>query len=52
MNIKEKTDKMSDDEKLSLLSENGMIVKRPIVLGDKFALVGFKESEWQAVLGK
>lgn len=52
MNIKEKTDKMSDDEKLSLLSENGMLVKRPIVLGDKFALVGFKESEWQAVLDK
>ena len=52
MNIKEKMDKMSDDEKLSLLSENGMLVKRPIVLGDKFALVGFKESEWQAVLDK
>ena len=49
MNIKEKMDKMSDDEKLSLLSENGMLVKRPIVLGDKFALVGFKESEWQNV---
>ena len=49
LNIKEKMDKMSDDAKLSLLSENGMLVKRPIVLGDKFALVGFKESEWQNV---
>ena len=46
LNIKEKMDTMSDDEKLKLLSENGMLVKRPIVLGDDFALVGFKESEW------
>ena len=33
-------------EVLKLLSENGMLIKRPIVLGDDFALVGFKESEW------
>ena len=46
LNIKEKMDTMNDDEKLKLLSENGMLVKRPIVLGDDFALVGFKESEW------
>jgi len=46
LNIKEKMDTMSDDEKLKLLSENGMLIKRPIVLGDDFALVGFKESEW------
>ena len=47
LNIKEKMDNMSDDEKLKLLSENGMLIKRPIVLGDDFALVGFKESEWE-----
>ena len=46
LNIKEKMDTMSDDEKLKLLAENGMLIKRPIVLGDDFALVGFKESEW------
>ena len=46
MNIKDKLASMSDDEKISLLAENGMLIKRPLVLGEDFSLIGFKESEW------
>lgn len=46
LGIKNKLENMSEDETLSLLSTNGMLVKRPIILGDDFALIGFKEIEW------
>ena len=43
---------MDDEAAFALLAENGMLVKRPIVVGDDFVLVGFKEAEWeQALLG-
>ena len=35
---------------LALLAENGMMVKRPLVVGDDFVLVGFKEAEWERAL--
>lgn len=38
---------MTDEEAIALLSTNGMLVKRPIVVGDDFVLVGFKEAEWE-----
>lgn len=41
---------MSDAEAFDLLAENGMMVKRPIVVGEDFVLVGFKEPEWEAAL--
>ena len=41
---------MSDEDAFALLAENGMMVKRPIVVGDDFVLVGFKEAEWEAAL--
>ena len=41
---------MSDDDARALLAENGMMVKRPIVVGDDFVLVGFKEKEWESAL--
>ena len=37
---------MSEDEKLALLASDGMLVKRPLLVGDDFVLVGFKESDW------
>ena len=37
---------------LKLLSGDGMLVKRPLLIGDDFVLVGFKEAEWQEKLGK
>ena len=42
---------MTDEEALSLLATDGMLVKRPIVVGGDFVLVGFKEAEWEAHLG-
>lgn len=41
---------MSDEEACALLAENGMLVKRPLVVGDTFVLVGFKEAEWERAL--
>jgi len=41
---------MSEEEQLSLLATNGMLVKRPLVIGEDFVLAGFKEAEWQEKL--
>lgn len=52
LGIKAKLDAgLSDAEALELLASNGMLVKRPIVVGDDFVLVGFKEAEWADTLG-
>lgn len=45
-NLKEKVATASESELLDILSSNGMVVKRPIVVGDDFVLVGFNEKEW------
>lgn len=37
---------MSEEEQLALLATDGMLVKRPLLIGDDFVLTGFKESEW------
>jgi len=42
---------MSEQEQLDLLATDGMLVKRPLVIGDDFVLVGFKEKEWEERLG-
>lgn len=47
--LKEKLPAMSDAEQLSLLATDGMLVKRPLLITDEKALVGFKESEWEAL---
>lgn len=46
LQLKDKLPDMSEEEQLKLLSTNGMLVKRPLVIGDNFVLVGFKEAEW------
>lgn len=38
---------MSEDEQLALLATDGMLVKRPLLVGDDFVLTGFKEAEWE-----
>lgn len=38
---------MTDDEAFELLATNGMLVKRPLVIGSDFVLIGFKEAEWE-----
>ena len=47
LDLKNKLPEMSDDEMLSLLATDGMLVKRPLLIGDDFVLVGFKEAEWE-----
>ena len=47
MGLKDKLLSMSEKEQLELLSTDGMLVKRPIVVTDDTVLVGFKESEWE-----
>ena len=46
MGLKDKLKDMSADEQLKLLATDGMLVKRPLVIGDDFVLTGFKEKEW------
>lgn len=48
MELKNKLPEMSDEEMLKLLSSDGMLVKRPILVGEDFVLVGFKEADWES----
>lgn len=50
MNLKEELKNCSDDEKIKLLASNGMLIKRPILVGKSTVLVGFKEDEWKKIL--
>ena len=43
---------MSDEEQYVLLASDGMLVKRPVLVGDDFVLTGFREKEWQAALDR
>ena len=52
MELKNKLPDMSDDEKLKLLSSDGMLVKRPLLVSDDFVLIGFIENEWKEKLNK
>ena len=49
--LKDRLPGMTEDEQLDLLSSDGMLVKRPILVGEDFVLVGFREAEWAARLG-
>ena len=50
LELKDKLPTMSEDEQLALLASDGMLVKRPILVGDDFVLVGFKQAEWEDAL--
>jgi len=47
MELSKKLPSMSDEEQLDLLATDGMLVKRPLVIGEDFVLTGFKEAEWE-----
>ena len=49
LDLKNKLPAMTDDEMLRLLATDGMLVKRPLLVGDDFVLVGFKEAEWKSL---
>lgn len=46
-NIKDQLPSMSEEEQYALLATNGMLVKRPIIVGEDYVLVGFKEKEYE-----
>ena len=46
MQLKDKLPTMSEEEQLKLLATDGKLVKRPLVVGEDFVLIGFKEAEW------
>lgn len=50
LGLKDKLSGMSEEEQYELLSEDGMLVKRPIIVGEDFVLTGFKEKEWEEKL--
>lgn len=50
LNLKEKLNVMSKEEQIKLLASDGMLVKRPILVGEDVVLVGFKEDEWREKL--
>ena len=50
LELKDKLPRMGEEEQLELLATDGMLVKRPILVGDGFVLVGFRPAEWERVL--
>ena len=50
LELKDKLPLMGEEEQLELLATDGMLVKRPILVGDGFVLVGFRPAEWERVL--
>ena len=51
LGLKDKLPGMDEEEQLALLATDGMLVKRPILVGDGFVLTGFKPQEWEETLG-
>lgn len=49
LNLKEKLPNMTDDEKIKLLSSDGMLIKRPLLITDNTILTGFREKEWEDI---
>ena len=49
LKLKDKIPTMTEEEQIELLSTNGMLVKRPLIIGEDFVLVGFKEAEWESL---
>ena len=50
LELKDKLPSMSEEEQLALLASDGMLVKRPILAGDDFVRVGFRQGEWEEKL--
>ena len=48
LKLKDKLPAMSEEEQYKLLASDGMLVKRPILIGNDFVLVDFKENDWKA----
>ena len=51
LGLKDKLPEMSEADQLALLATDGMLVKRPLLVGDDFVLTGFRPADWEAKLG-
>ena len=51
LGLKDKLPEMSEEEQLALLATDGMLVKRPILVGEDFVRTGFRQAEWETALG-
>ena len=51
LGLKDKLPEMSEADQLALLATDGMLVKRPLLVGDDFVLTGFRPAEWETKLG-
>lgn len=49
MKLKDKLPEMTEEEQYRLLATDGMLVKRPLLIGEDFVRVGFKETEWEKI---
>ena len=52
MELKDRLATMSEDEQLTLLASNGMLVKRPLLITDNAIIPGFKEKEWENAINE
>lgn len=52
MELKDRLATMSEDEQLTLLSSNGMLVKRPLLITDNAVIPGFREKEWENAINE
>ena len=52
LGLKDRLPGMTEEEQITLLASDGMLVKRPVLVGDDFVLTGFREAEWAAALDK
>lgn len=52
LGLKDKLPDMGEEEQIALLASDGMLVKRPLLVGDDFVLVGFREAAWADALGR
>ncbi|MCQ2420127.1 MAG: arsenate reductase family protein [Clostridia bacterium] len=52
LQLKERLPAMDETEQLALLASDGMLVRRPILVGEDFVLVGFREADWAAAFGR
>jgi arsenate reductase len=50
LNLKDRLTSMTDNEKINLLSSDGMLIKRPLLISDDQILIGFKEQQWNNLL--
>ena len=50
LNLKERLPEMSEEEQLELLSSDGMLIKRPLLISEDFVLAGFREAEYEEKL--